>query len=270
MSDDVPPPQQVKRWPDATRWGLCFAVALFVHVGGAAALLAHWHDDSDLTAGAPVVMIDLAPAAVSPNATPADTPAPVESKAQPEPDPTPEKPTEQTSVEPEPRPQKPPEEKPEIKPEPEKSELAMLPPRRPVEKPVEKKPKPKHKQASLASAPTAAEQKAERAAAPSAGAGSHNPNAVPNWKSELVARLERAKRYPPEAQSRGDHGVVRIAFSIDRSGGVHNARIVGSSGSSLLDQATLSLLSRAAPLPPPPAEMGAQVAIVVPIRYNIR
>jgi protein TonB len=42
-------------------------------------------------------------------------------------------------------------------------------------------------------------------------------------------------------------------------------------GSQLLDEATLSLLEHAQPLPPPPPELrGAAIAIVVPIRYNIR
>ena len=145
----------------------------------------------------------------------------------------------------------------------------MVPPPRPVEKRVEKKPKQKH--ASLAAAPSATERKAERAAAPSPGASSHNPNALPNWKSELVSRLERAKRYPSKAQSRGEQGVAQLAFSVDRSGGVHGARIVRSSGSSALDQAALALVQRAAPLPPPPAEItGSRIAISVPIRYNIR
>jgi protein TonB len=52
---------------------------------------------------------------------------------------------------------------------------------------------------------------------------------------------------------------------------VHHARIVRSTGSSLLDDATLALIERAQPLPPPPPEIaGAEIAIVVPIRYNIR
>ena len=103
------------------------------------------------------------------------------------------------------------------------------------------------------------------------GASSRNSDAVPNWKSQLVARLERYKRYPSEAQSRGEYGVAQLAFSVDRSGGVHNARITRSSGSSLLDQATLALIARAAPLPPPPPEItGSQIPISVPIRYDIR
>ena len=115
--------------------------------------------------------------------------------------------------------------------------LTVTPPPKPVEKPKEKKPKQKH--ASLTSAPSTAEHKAERAAAPTPGAASRNSDALPNWKSQLVARLERYKRYPSEAQARGEHGVAQLAFSVDRSGGVHHARIVRSSGSSLLDRETL-------------------------------
>ena len=74
-----------------------------------------------------------------------------------------------------------------------------------------------------------------------------------------------------KAQARGEHGVAQLAFSIDRGGGVHHARIAHSSGSSLLDRETLLLLERAQPLPPPPAEAsGSQIAIMVPIRYNMR
>jgi len=145
----------------------------------------------------------------------------------------------------------------------------VTPPPKPVEPPKEKKPKEKIKR--LASAPSTAETRADRAAAPMPGASSRDSNAMPNWKSQVVARLERYKRYPSEAQSRGEAGVAQLAFSIDRSGGVHNARIVRSSGSGLLDRETLALIERAQPMPPPPPEMaGSQIAVVVPIRYNIR
>jgi protein TonB len=244
----------VRRRPEALRWGVCFALALSFHAAGAAALLARWSEDSDLVANAPLIMIELAALPVAPDLKPTELPpGPQQSEAQPEPEPA--KPVEKTI---------------ELPPEPRaEPQLAVTPPPKPVEKPKDKKPKQLH--ASLASAHSIAEQKAERAAAPMPGASSHNPDAVPNWKSQLVARLERYKRYPSQAQSRGEQGVAQLAFSVDRSGGVHNARIVRSSGSSLLDEATLALVERAAPLPPPPPEIsGAQIAIVVPIRYNIR
>jgi len=253
VTADLPHPSR-RRWPDAARWLVCFGVALFFHVGGAMALLAKWHEDFDLVANAPVVMVELAPVPVAPEIVPNELP------------PGPE----QTEAEPEPEPIKPMtmiEQKPDETPEPE---LAVTPPPpKPPEKPKEHKPRQKH--ASLTSAPSVAERRAERAAAPMPGASSRDSNALPNWKSLLVATLERHKRYPPEAQSHGDHGVAQLAFSIDRHGGVHNARIVRSSGSSVLDQATLSLVERAQPLPPPPPEVpGAQIAISVPVRYNIR
>src|SRR5690606_26992080 len=133
---------------------------------------------------------------------------------------------------------------------------------------IRKKPRPR--QASLASAPSAADQVAQRIAAPNAGAA-RDSNALPNWTSRVISRLERHKRYPSAAQSRGDRGVVRLAFSVDRSGGVHNARVVVSSGSNLLDRETLAMISRASPLPPPPDEVrGSYIPVVVPIAYSIR
>jgi periplasmic protein TonB len=240
----------VRRSPEEFRWGVCFVLALGFHAAGAAALMANWSDDSDLVANAPVVMVDLAPVPVSPSVSPSELPpGPEQSEAQPEPEP--EKPVEKLDL-----------------PLQRQAEpLAVTPPPRPIEKPKENKPKQKH--ASLSSAPSTADQKAERAVAPIPGASSRNSDAVPNWKSQLVARLERYKRYPSEAQSRGEHGVAKLAFSVDRSGGVHNARIVHSSGSSILDRETLTLAERAQPLPPPPPEItGSQIPIVVPIRYN--
>jgi protein TonB len=236
------------------RWGACFALALGVHAAGAAALLARWSEDSDSVANAPLIMIELAALPVAPDIKPTEVP------------PGPQ----QTQAQSERKPAKPVEKTVELPPAPQaEPQLAVTPPPKQVERPAEKKPRQKH--ASLTSAPSTAENRAERAAAPMPGASSRNPNALPNWKSELVARLERYKQYPSQAQSRGEQGVAQLAFSVDRSGGVHNARIVRSSGSILLDEATLALVERAAPLPLPPPEIsGAQIAIVVPIRYNMR
>jgi protein TonB len=129
------------------------------------------------------------------------------------------------------------------------------------------KPHPASRTASRASAPSKAAMRA-RASAPAPGAG-RSDSAVPTWRSELVARLERSKQYPPDAH--GDEGVALLAFSVDHHGDVHGARIARSSGSAALDRETLSLLTRARPLPPPPAELaGTRIAVTVPIRYDVR
>jgi protein TonB len=237
------------RWPEAARWGACFALAVAFHAAGAAALFARWTEDSNLVAGTAVVMVDLAPVAVSPNITTDVAPGPLQQEAEPEPQP--EKPIEKI----------------ELPPDPQAEPVVAVTPPPKLEPPKEKKPKQKH--ASLASAPTRADQQVDRPAAPMPGLSSRNSDALPNWKTQLVAKLERSKRYPSEA--RGDQGIAQLAFSVDRQGGVHNARIVRSSGSSVLDHETLALVQRAQPLPPPPPEVqGAQIPISVPIRYNAR
>ncbi len=282
------------RRPETGRWAICIALALGIHAAAAAALVAHWNAEPDQVANAPLILVELETLPVAPETKPAEQP-PGPQQQQSAAAPERPKPLEKTAVTPplpqpteappQPTPQKPVERIAALPPEP-KAELqvAAPPPKslekpaekpvekpveKKVEKPVEKKQRPRH--ASLASAPSSAEHRAERAAAPTPGASARNPDAVPSWKSQLAARLERFKRYPSEAQSRGEQGVAQLAFSVDRSGGVHRARIVRSSGSNLLDAATLALVERAAPLPPPPPEIsGAQIAIQVPIRYNMR
>jgi protein TonB len=287
-------PVVLPRWSGTGRWAICLALALGIHAAAAAALLTRWGATPDEVANAPVIMIELATLPVSPVTEPSEMPpGPRQPQAVAEPD-TPKVPEKAAEAPPNnsksPNNSKTPttpmtaaavERVAELPPQPQaEPQPADIPPPKPVEKPVDKavekkveKPVEKRlhrRHASLASAPSAAERRAERAAAPTPGAAAYDPDAVPNWKSQLVARLERYKRYPSQAQSRGEQGVTQLAFSVDRDGGVHHARVLRSSGSSLLDEATLALLERAAPLPPPPAELrGTQIAIVVPIRYSI-
>ena len=87
-----------RRWPDSARWVACFALALGFHVAGGAALLARWNDDGDLTANAPVMMIELAPLSVSPNITPTDAPPDNVLSKEAEPEPEPPKPAEKIEI----------------------------------------------------------------------------------------------------------------------------------------------------------------------------
>jgi protein TonB len=271
---------------DGLRWALCTVFVLGVHAAAAGTLLTHWQSADEPVAGGPPILIDLAPVAAAPETPPSEAaPGPqamqAPSNAQPDRESQPkQKPEEpQVAAVAPPRNESPvekadaaPVETPPLPETPPLLTEVVLPPPRPAHTAAEpKQQKRQRKLADLNSAPPKAEHAATRAVAPSPGAPSRDPNAVPNWKSELVARLQRYKRYPGEAQARGEEGVAQVAFSVDRGGGVHNARIVRSSGSSLLDRATLDLIARAQPLPAPPADIhGAQIAIVVPINYNLR
>jgi periplasmic protein TonB len=93
--------------------------------------------------------------------------------------------------------------------------------------------------------------------------------AIASWQQAVVARLAHFQRYP--AQAKGATGVVNLGFSIDRQGHVLNSRVIKSSGSTVLDTEALSLLTRAAPLPPPPAAVpDSDLTFVVPIRFVLK
>jgi protein TonB len=258
-----------RRQTGRLRWAACWVLALAFHAAVAAALLLYWRPEQDQVAGAPLILIELAALPVASSVTPSDAPPGPQqmqtTAAQP-----PEPPVIKRDVIP---PLEQPVERAATATLPPASQaeqpVAVLPPPKPVQQPREEK----HQQSAArqASAPSSAAHRAKRVAALAPGASAHHRAALPNWKSRLVAWLERYKRYPSEALERGEHGAAQLAFSVDRAGGVHRARILRSSGSTTLDRATLALISRAQPLPPPPPEIrGAQIAIVVPIRYNIR
>jgi protein TonB len=285
------------------RWGACFTVVLGVHAAAAMALL-DWHTRVASIASAPPILIDLAPAPATPTLTTSALPPGLQrpqAQARPTPKPQPDKPVKKVELTP--APDKPvakseakPEPKPVPKPQPAPAKpisdkipvppvpktnaaadevMTALPPPRPHIVPRKHEAKVHstrpNRVASLASAPSAAAHRARRAVAPAPGAAHLDPHAVASWQSRLLARLERYKRYPNEAQARGEHGTARLAFSVDRRGGVHGVRILRSSGSALLDRAALALPRRAAPLPPPPTDLGGRrIPIVVPIRYSIR
>jgi len=263
-------PGEPARGSNGTRWALCVVFAIAFHAAAFAALLAPWPQDRDDIDGAPAILVELAQVTAAPAEQPnqlapgpqrPDTQAATDNAVKPaEPQPAPQPPVMAATTASDPIPAA------------EKIEPARQPEQTQPARPSDATEPRKHttSRASVPSAPSAAAQQA-RASAPAPGANLHDDNALPNWKSQLLALLERNKRYPSEAQSHGDQGVAMLAFAVDRQGGVHRAHIVRSSGSAALDQETLSLLQRAQPLPAPPADMrGAQIAVMVPIRYSMR
>lgn len=223
---------------DLFRWTAAAAVVLGIHAGAIACYL-FWHQpEEDIGDDAVVVTVELAPIDSTPDAEQRDVaPAPetmIESRAVPEPQK--EKPIEQVKVEP---------------PPPDQT-AAIIP--EPVVKPLEKV------EEARPPAPVTAQRVKGGA-----------PRIEPSWQSTLVRQLQRYKRYPSEAQSRSEEGVVLLSFSLDRTGHVLAHHIARSSGFADLDNEVMAMIKRAEPLPAFPASMPQpQLDLTVPIRFSLR
>ncbi|HVI65720.1 MAG TPA: TonB family protein [Bradyrhizobium sp.] len=254
---------------DLRRWVMCGAVIVFAH-GAIAAGMVTWRDEIEPAEPAAAIVIEFAPMPVAPAAPQTEIPPGPEQVMS---DASPNKPVksleEKEKVE-EKVESKPVEEPPpEIKPAPN-PDVAVEPPPQEVPTPQRQEPRPP---APTTSAPQALpDQTAAIPAAPIQGRITpHNSNAVPTWKTQIVALLERNKRYPAVAQSRREQRIAQVFFSLDRKGRVIDSRISRSSGASALDEEALALLRRAQPFPAPPRELpGDRVDLTVPIRFNLR
>jgi protein TonB len=254
---------------DLRRWVMCGAVIVFAH-GAIAAGMVAWRDEIELAEPAAAIVIEFAPMPVAPAAPQTEIPPGPEQMMS---DASPNRPVEsleekekvEEKVESKPVEEPPPE----IKPAPN-PDVAVEPPPQEIPTPQRQEPRPP---APTTSAPQALpDQTAAIPAAPTQGRITpNNSNAVPTWKTQIVALLERNKRYPAVAQSRREQGVAQVFFSLDRQGRVIDSRIARSSGASALDEEALALLRRAQPFPAPPRELpGERVDLTVPIRFNLR
>ncbi|BAV48697.1 TonB family protein [Mesorhizobium loti] len=152
--------------------------------------------------------------------------------------------------------------------EPKEKKPVQAKAKKPVEKP---KPRPKKEEAEPAKtvATASAETKpAARAAAPKSAAGVSGVSPA-KWESRLTAWINRHKRYPSAAKSRGAQGNVNVTFTVDASGRVMSARVARSSGDPDLDRAALAVL-QGATVPAPPPRLGARVSRTAPFVFNLR
>ena len=248
------------------RWLVCAGVSLLVHAGivGALVRTVKPFEQHVSEIGSIVVEIAMQPAA----AASADTSLPPgPSQAQTEPAvATPKATTGRLAATAAPL-----ENEPDVPPL-SNPELAMVPPPQP---PAENPPETHSKQTAVqtASAPhVVAAPTAELAAASTRGSQPAllSP-ALPKWMGAIAVMLERNKRYPADARSRGAQGTAQVAFVLDRGGRVVSRTLVQSSGVAVLDQEALALLGRAQPFPPPPGDVpGDQISLTVPILFTLR
>ncbi len=94
-------------------------------------------------------------------------------------------------------------------------------------------------------------------------------NAARTWEAELLAHLEKYRRYPGGARARGEQGVAYVRFRMNRAGSVLSLELARSSGSAALDRAALETLRRAQPLPAIPEDKPGEITLSLPVEFFV-
>ena len=109
----------------------------------------------------------------------------------------------------------------------------------------------------------------ERSVAPAQGTGESARRMRATWQKELVAHLDKHKRYPVERSQKSAEIVV--SFALDRLGHVLSASIVKGSGDTAFDQAALAMVRRSDPVPPPPPLVADEgLSFTLPVIFKVK
>jgi protein TonB len=105
---------------------------------------------------------------------------------------------------------------------------------------------------------------------PSAAAQTRERDEFNAYLQDLIRHLKRHKKYPSSLKQAKIEGKVTLRFTVDAYGRVMASAVSVSSGNAELDQAAMSMLARANPLPSIPRSLQKdQQTLVVPIEYSL-
>ncbi|MEH2627762.1 TonB system transport protein ExbD (group 1) [Bradyrhizobium sp. AZCC 1719] len=252
--------------PSRRLWISAAVIALALHIGGAALAIAHLQtEEADDALGASAIEIGLEMASVRREVT--DLP--------PGPD------TDASAASPQLA-----EQKAEVK----ETELPQDKPTEPEEadrvvteneskKPEEDDPKIAAVQTQASTESVASEATAtpssedipegQRSIAPVIGTGESARRARATWQKELVAHLDKHKRYPKERQQKSAE--IQIRFTLDRMGRVLSTDIEKGSGDPAFDEAALAMVRRSDPVPmPPPVIADEGLTFTLPVIFRVK
>lgn len=232
------------------------AAGITIAIGVHAAILAAGLWASSAAPSAEPEAIRIALATLAPEPEEESAPAP---ELLPEPEPEPVREPEPLPPPPEPAP------RPEPAPDPVPAPPQPAPTAQPVQETV----------LASSGAPEVGETVVAAAApAPAKPAPPADPKAQARkatYFGQILAWLDRHKRYPRDARRNRMEGVSELFISIDRSGRVREYRLVSGSGHEMLDEASLAMVRRADPLPAMPREVpGDGMEFVVPVEFFMK
>jgi periplasmic protein TonB len=112
-------------------------------------------------------------------------------------------------------------------------------------------------------------EKSESPAAPVQGTGESSQRVRASWQKELIAHLDRHRRYP--AGHSLDRVEILVNFIIDETGHVLSSKIIRSSGQTAFDEAALAMIRRSDPLPkPPPLVTQEGLSFTLPVVFRAK
>jgi protein TonB len=105
--------------------------------------------------------------------------------------------------------------------------------------------------------------------APAIGTGETARRVRATWQKELVAHLDKHKRYPAERSLKAAE--IYIRFTLDRLGHVLSTTIEKSSGDTAFDEAALAMVKRSDPVPaPPPLIADEGLSFTLPVIFRVK
>jgi len=252
--------------PSRRLWILAAVAALALHIGGVALAVAHLRsDDSDDSLGAAAIEVGLEmesphlEATDLPPGPDADasvaSPALAEQKAE----------VKETEL---PK---------EVPTETEDPDRVVAP--NDSKKPKEDDPKVAAVETSAPTESAAAEAPATpsteaipegpRSVAPVQGTGESLRRMRATWQKELIAHLDKHKRYPAERSQKSAE--ILVSFALDRMGHVLSASIVKGSGDAAFDEAALAMVRKSDPVPmPPPLVADEGLNFTLPVIFRVK
>jgi TonB family protein len=108
-----------------------------------------------------------------------------------------------------------------------------------------------------------------RSVAPALGTGQSAQRARVTWQKELVAHLDKHKRYP--AQRSQKSAEILVSFALDRMGHVLSITIAKGSGDAAFDEAALAMVRKSDPVPPPPPLIADEgLNFTLPVIFKVK
>ena len=114
-----------------------------------------------------------------------------------------------------------------------------------------------------------AAQESPKSVAPAIGTGESARRIRTTWQKELIAHLDKHKRYPTGSSRKTVE--ILVNFVLDRVGHVVSTTVVKGSGDPAFDEAALAMVRRSDPVPaPPPLVADEGLSFTLPVIFRVK